>query len=515
MSWKIEVDEIARRREAAKLQGGAAAIERHHAKGRLTIRERIDVLLDDGSFDEIGGTAGASEETSNGEPDDFSPANFVLGFGKINGRTCVVGGEDFTLKGGSPSPAGLRKSVYTEQLAVKHRVPLVRLHEGAGGSVGSAKGKNLSAPVYDPARFRSVAEALATVPVASAALGAVAGLPAARLVSSHFSVMSRSTAQILIAGPAVVQRALGENMAKEELGGPDVHGKNGTVDNISEDEVEAFQQIREYLSYLPGNVYQLAPVTSTDDPVDRREEALLEIIPRERRKVFDMRRLLKMVVDKKSFFEFGKGYGRGQITGFARLNGQPVGIWANDSRQLAGSMTADGSQKARRFIELCDTFHLPVVSFVDEPGFMIGSKAEQDATIRLGASTVLTAAMSRVPWAAIMIRRSFGVAQIAHYGYDPYVLAWPSAETGPLPVEGGVAIAFHREIAAAADPDAKRQQLEEQLAAGRSPFPRAEAFSVHDLIDPRETRPKLCRWIDRIQPLLPPLLGPTSFTYRP
>ena len=327
--------------------------------------------------------------------------------------------------------------------------------------------------------------------------------------------MSRSTAQILIAGPAVVQRALGENMTKEELGGPDVHGKNGTVDNISEDEVEAFQQIREYLSYLPGNVYQLAPVTSTDDPVDRREEALLEIIPRERRKVFDMRRLLKMVVDKKSFFEFGKGYGRGQITGFARLNGQPVGIWANDSRQLAGSMTADGSQKARRFIELCDTFHLPVVSFVDEPGFMIGSKAEQDATIRLGASTVLTAAMSRVPWAAIMIRRSFGVAQIAHYGYDPYVLAWPSAETGPLPVEGGVAIAFHREIAAAADPDAKRQQLEEQLAAGRSPFPRAEAFSVHDLIDPRETRPKLCRWIDRIQPLLPPLLGPTSFTYRP
>ena len=515
MSWQNEVDEIAKRRAAAKLQGGAAAIERHHAKGRLTVRERIDVLLDEGSFDEVGGGAGAMEEGANGEEDRFSPANFVLGFGRINGRRCVVGGEDFTLKGGSPSPAGLRKSVYTEQLAVKHRVPLVRLHEGAGGSVGSAKGRSLSAPVYEPARFRSVAQALASVPVASAALGAVAGLPAARLVSSHFSVMSRSTAQILIAGPAVVQRALGEDLTKEQLGGAEVHGRNGTVDNLGEDEAASLEQIREFLSYLPSNVWELAPVTSCDDPVDRREEALLEIIPRERRQVFDMRRLLKLVVDKTSFFEFGRGYGRGQITGFARLNGQPVGVWANDSRQLAGAMTADGAQKARRFIEMCDTFHLPIVSFVDEPGFMIGSKAEQDATIRHGANAVLTAATSQVPWAAIMIRRSFGVAQVAHYGYDPYVLAWPSAETGPLPVEGGVAIAFHREIAAAADPDAKRQELEEQLAAGRSPFPRSEAFSVHELIDPRETRPMLCRWLDRVQPLLPQLLGPSAFSYRP
>jgi acetyl-CoA carboxylase carboxyltransferase component len=515
MTWKKEVDQINRVRERAMLQGGEDAVARHHNKGRLTIRERIHALLDDGSFDEIGSGAGGSELDDTDGSTDFSPANFVLGFGKIDGRRCVVGGEDFTLKGGSPSPAGLRKSVYTEQLAIKYRVPLVRLHEGAGGSVGSPKVKSLSAPVYEPARFRSVAQALGSVPVASAALGAVAGLPAARLVSSHFSVMSRSTAQILIAGPAVVKRALGEELTKEQLGGPEVHGRNGTVDNTGEDELEAFAQIREFLSYLPANVWELAPVTGTDDRVDRREEALLDIIPRARRQVFDMRRLLKLLLDKSSFFEFGRGYGRGQITGLARMNGQPVGVWANDSRQLAGSMTADGAHKARRFIELCDTFHLPILSFVDEPGFMIGSKAEQEATIRHGANTVLTAAMSQVPWAAIMVRRSFGVAQVAHYGSDPYVLAWPSAETGPLPVEGGVAIAFHREIAAADDPDAKRRELEEQLAAGRTPFPRAEAFSVHELIDPRETRPKLCRWIDRIQPLLPPLLGPSSFSFRP
>lgn len=515
MTWKDEADKIHQRRELALAQGGPEAIARQHKKGRLSIRERIDAVLDEGSFDEVGMGAGDAELDENGELQSFSPANFVLGFGKIDGRPCIIGGEDFTLKGGSPSPAGLRKSVYTEQLAVKHRLPLIRLHEGAGGSVGSAKTKSLSAPVYDPARFRSVAEALASVPVASAALGAVAGLPAGRLVASHFSVMSRSTAQILIAGPAVVQRAMGEKKTKEELGGAEVHARNGTVDNASEDEAGAFEQIRRFLSYLPSHVSELAPVAACDDPVERREEALLEIVPRDRRRAFDMRRLLGLVLDEGSFFEFGRGYGRSQITGLARINGQPVGVWANDGRHLAGAMTANGAQKARRFIELCETFHLPILSFVDEPGFMIGSQAEREATIRHGANTVLTAAMSSVPWASVMVRRSFGVAQVAHYGPDGYVLAWPSAETGPLPVEGGVAVAYHREIAQAADPDAKRRELEEQLAAKQSPFPRAEAFSVHELIDPRETRPMLCRWIDRVQRLLPPLLGPSGFPFRP
>ncbi len=515
MTWKDEVDDINRRRELASRQGGEQAIAAQHRKGRLTIRERIDALLDPETFQELGMGAGEAELGDDGALKDFSPANYVLGFGKIGGRMCLVGGEDFTLKGGSPSTAGLRKSVYTEKLAVKYRVPLIRLHEGAGGSVGAPKTKSLSAPVFEPHRFRSVGEALASVPVASAALGAVAGMPAARLVASHFSVMSTSTAQILIAGPAVVQRAMGEKKTKEELGGAGVHTKNGTVDNASEDETDAFVQIRRFLSYLPQHVWELPPVATCDDPADRREEALLDIVPRDRRRAFDMRKALVLIVDDGSFFEIGRGYGRSQITGLARMNGQPVGVWANDGRYLAGAMTADGAHKARRFIELCETFHLPILSFVDEPGFMIGSQAEKEATIRHGANAVLTAAMSSVPWASIMVRRSFGVAQAAHYGPDGYVLAWPSAETGALPVEGGVAVAFHREIAQAEDPDAKRRELEEMLAAKQSPFPRAEAFSVHELIDPRQTRPMLCRWVERIQPLLPQLLGPSGFPVRP
>ena len=228
-----------------------------------------------------------------------------------------------------------------------------------------------------------------------------------------------------------------------------------------------------------------------------------------------MRKVLSLVLDRDSFFEMGAGYGRSQMTGLARLNGQPIGVWANDGRHLAGSMPADGARKVERFLKLCETFTLPIVAFVDEPGFMIGSKAEKEATIRAGARTVLTAAMTTVPWASVMVRRSFGVAQAAQYGPEPYILAWPSAESGPLPVEGGVAVAFHREIAAAEDPDAKRKELEDMLAARQSPFPRGDALSVHELIDPRETRPMLCRWIDRVQPLLPGLVGPSALPYTP
>ncbi len=515
MSWQPEIDEIRRRKTLALRQGGEAAIARQHAKGKLSVRERIDALLDDGSFDEIGPGAGVSTRGENGELLNFSPANFVLGFGKINGRRVVVGGEDFTMKGGSPSAAGLRKSIYTEDVALKYRVPLVRLHEGAGGSVGGAGGPSLPSPVFDRARFKSVAQCMAQVPVAAAAMGAVAGLPAGRLVSSHFSVMSKSTAQVLTAGPAVVERAMGEKKTKDELGGAQIHTKNGTVDNGAEEERECLVQIRQFLTYMPDNVWSTAPVSACDDRVDRREDALVDLVPRDRRRAFDMRKGLELILDQGSFFEMGKGYGRSQITGLARLNGQPVGIWANDGRHLAGSMTADGAHKARRFMELCETFTLPIISFVDEPGFMIGSKAEKEATIRHGSTAVLTAALTTVPWASVMVRRSFGVAQAAHYGPDSLVLAWPSAESGPLPVEGGVAIAFRREIAAAPDPDAKRRELEEMLAARQSPFPRAEALSVHDLIDPRDTRQMLCRWIDRVQPLLPALTGPTGFSVRP
>ena len=520
MSWEKEVEEIRRRRALAGEHGGAEAVARQRAKGRLPLRERIDGLLDPGSFQELGKAAGAADLGADGALQSFTPANFILGFGKVDGRRCVIGGEDFTVRGGSPNAAGLRKSVYAEQLACHYRVPLIRLHEGGGGSVTGAKGKAATPgpageAVFAIPRFASVARAMATVPVASAALGPVAGLPAARLVASHFTVMTAKTAQVLIAGPAVVARALGEAVSKESLGGADVHLRNGVVDNVADDEPGAFDQIRRFFSYLPQNVWEISDRTSPNDDRDRREEELVSVVPRDRRKPFDMRRVIDHLVDRGSFFEFARKYGPGQIIGFARLDGQAVGVMANDCRFYAGAMTADGARKVRRLIELCETFHLPIVSLVDEPGFMIGIESERVGAIRPGTAAVLAAASATVPWASVIVRKVFGVAGAAHFGPDAYVLAWPSAELGPLPVEGGVAVAFGRDIAAAPDPDVRRRELEEAFAARQSPFPRAESFNFHELIDPRETRPALCDWIDWIQPLLGAMTGPRQFPIRP
>ncbi|XOV88900.1 MAG: acyl-CoA carboxylase subunit beta [Pseudomonadota bacterium] len=519
MSWHKEAHEIELRRELSKQQGGPDAIELHHAKGRLTIRERIDALVDGSSFEEHGEGAGFAEKDADGSIRDFSPANYVIGFGELAGRRIAVGGEDFTLKGGSPNAAGLRKSIYAEELAVQFKVPLVRLLEGGGGSVaGSGSGQRpqtVGSPVYSEPRFKIIAEAMNCVPVVSGAMGPVAGFPAGRLVASHFSVMVKETSQVLVAGPAVVERALGVSMTKEELGGWKVHTRSGIVNNVADSEADALAQIRRFLSYMPQNVWQLAAREHCTDDPNRAEEALISIVPKDRRMPFEMRELIRLVVDQNSFFEISPYYGMGQITGLARLNGAVVGIIANDCRHYAGAMTADGSQKARRMMEICDMFHIPIVNFMDEPGFMIGPDAERAATIRYGMSAVAAAVQSTVPWATVAVHKSFGVASAAHFAPNTYKLAWPSYEMGALPVEGGVAVAFHREIAAAPDPDAKRKELEARLMENRSPFPMMESFAVHELIDPRTTRARLCRWVDWIEPLLEELKGPVTWGMRP
>ena len=512
MSWKDEVEGIEERRRLAGELGGEEAVARQHERGRLTIRERIDALADESSFKEEGPLAGHSELDEDGRLEAFTPGNYVLGVARIDNRACVVGGEDFTQRGGSPTPAGLRKSVYAEELALRYRLPLVRFLEGGGGSVTGTAGKGSSAPrpmgdpVYAPSRFKSMADILETAPVVSAAVGAVAGLPAARLVASHFTVMTRNTSQVLVAGPAVVERALGEKLSKEELGGAKVHLRSGVVDNVAEDEAGVMEQIRRFLSYMPLNTADMParqdPGSPDFDDPERTDESLLDIVPRERRKVYKMRKIIESVVDRGSFFEMTALYGRSQITGLARLNGWPVGIWGNDPRFYGGSMTAHAAQKVRRFIELCDRFHLPMVALVDEPGFMIGSESEKAATIRYGVDAISAGVRSRMPWVSIIVRKTYGVAAAAHFGPRGELNAWPSAEGGALPVEGGGAVAFRREIAAAEDPDARRKELEAQLLGRRNPYARAEAFGVHDLIDPRQTRPVLCRWIELARPVL-------------
>jgi acetyl-CoA carboxylase carboxyltransferase component len=518
MSWKPEVEELRRREELARQMGGAERVQRQRDAGRLTVRERIERLLDPGSFHETGALAGAPRY----EKDrlvEIRPSNFVMGRGRLDGRRVVVGGDDFTVRGGAADGAIGFKMGYAERMALELRLPMIRLIDGTGGG-GSVKSLETTRRSYVPANpaMEVMAELLSTVPVVSAALGPVAGLGAARVVLSHFSVMPRETGQVFVAGPPVVRRAFGEEVSKEELGGAHIHARgSGAVDNEVESEEAAFAEIRRFLSYLPGSVYELPPVSACADPRDRREEELLSLVPRDRRKPYKMRRIVELVVDRGSFFEMGHHFGRSLITGLARIAGCPVGVMANDPMYYAGAVTADASDKMTRFVDLCDSFHLPVLNLVDNPGFLVGVPAERAGTIRRGARALLAVYQATVPWCSILVRKVFGVAGAAHGNHTRLNLryAWPSGEWGSLPIEGGVEAAYKRDLEASADPDRLRRELESKLAQVMSPFRTAEAFGVEEIIDPRDTRPLLCDWIETVYPNLESELGPKRRGMRP
>jgi acetyl-CoA carboxylase carboxyltransferase component len=519
MSWQPEVDEIKRRMDLARQMGGEANVARHHGNGRLTVRERIDLLLDSGSFHEVGGLAGKAEYDAAGNLVTFVPANFVMGTGRLDGRRIVIGGDDFTVRGGAADAAVAGKMGYAEKLALGLKLPMVRLVDGTGGG-GSVKTIETTGRTYVPANpaWDSTIALMREVPVVAACLGSVAGLGAVRVATSHFSLMVRGTSQLFVAGPPVVVRGVGENVSKEELGGSHIHSRgSGAVDNEVESEQEAFQQIRQFLSYLPSNVWKIPQrVTPTDDP-QRRDEGLLSAIPRDRRRTYEARKILHAVLDRDSFFEISRLYGRPLITGLARLDGYSVGVMANDARHGGGAVDAEACEKMTRFVDLCDTFHLPVVNFVDNPGFLIGTAAERDGTVRLGSRALAAVYQAASPWISIILRRVFGVAGAGHGNAQGMNLryAWPSGDWGSLPIEGGVQAAYRREIEAAPDPDARRREIEQRLDALRSPFRTAEAFGIEEIIDPRDTRPLLCEWIATAYDLLPALLGRSDRASRP
>lgn len=502
-TWQAEVQEIEERRRWAKEMGGSEAVRRHHSEGKFTVRERFEHLLDEGSFREVGVLAG-NGVYADGKVQRVTPAPYVCGLGTIEGRQVAVGGEDFTVRGGTSWGGDRRKGGqggFVEDLACQYQIPLINLIDGAGGTVTSvrSRGHTVFPGVHG---FERSVELLGIVPVVSAVMGTAAGGPAGRAILSHWSVMVKNSSQIFAAGPPVVERSLGQKVTKEELGGSrtavDI---GGTVDNAVESEVECFAMIRRFLSYLPQSVYEAPPVVKCIDPVERREPGLLSIVPRDRRRPYDMRRIIDMVVDKGSVFEIQPTFGRALITCFARLNGKSVGIVANNPMSAGGAMDVKAARKQVHFVELCDTFHIPLVYLVDVPGFMVGMQAEAAATLREGMRAVYVGLQATVPVVTVVIRKCYGMAGMATTEKNGLELrvAWPSAEWGSLPVEGGVAAAFKREIQNAEDPAERQRELEVELRALASPFRTAEAFGVEDVIDPRETRPYICRFIDAAQ----------------
>ncbi|PWE79240.1 methylmalonyl-CoA carboxyltransferase [Bradyrhizobium sp. SUTN9-2] len=519
MNWKPELDELARREAFAREMGGVDKVKRQHDQGRLTVRERIDKLIDKGSFHEIGAVSGIGEYDSSGDLKKLTPANCVFGRARVDGRTLVVVGDDFTVRGGSADASISAKPLMAEEMAHDFRLPIVRIIEGSGGG-GSVKtietkgAANLPGGIGGTRWYRFTTENLSRVPVVALGLGSVAGLGAARLAASHYSIMTRKSA-MFVAGPPVV-KALGQDLTKEELGGADIQTRAGAVDHAVDTEEEAFACARRFLSYLPSSVYELPPTLPCTDSPERSDEALMNAVPRYRKQVYKMRPIIESVVDKGSFFEVAKNFGKPIIVGLARLEGRAVLLLASDSFHYGGSWTADACQKVVRWVDFAETFHLPVVYLMDCPGFMIGLDAEKAATIRHGVRAMAAVNQTTVPWCTVILRNAFGVAGVVHQPADRFSIryAWPSAYWGSLPLEGGIEAAYRADIDAAEDKAAKLKEIEERLNKLRSPFRSAEKFWVEEIIDPRKTRSLLCEFARLAEPLRKPG-PPENMTIRP
>ncbi|MCK1347205.1 MULTISPECIES: acyl-CoA carboxylase subunit beta [Bradyrhizobium] len=519
MNWKPELDELARREAFAREMGGVDKVKRQHDQGRLTVRERIDRLTDKGSFHEIGAVSGVGEYDSNGELQKLTPANCVFGRARIEGRTVVVVGDDFTVRGGSADASISAKPLMAEEMAHDLRLPIVRIIEGSGGG-GSVKtietkgAANLPGGIGGTRWYRFTTDNLSRVPVVALGLGSVAGLGAARLAASHYSIMTRKSA-MFVAGPPVV-KALGQDLSKEELGGADIQTRAGAVDHAVDTEEDAFACARRFLSYLPSSVYELPPTLPCTDNPERTEETLMSAVPRNRKQVYKIRPIVEQVVDKGSFFEVAKNFGKPIIVGLARLEGRAVMVLASDSFHYGGSWTADACQKVVRWVDFAETFHLPIVYLMDCPGFMIGLDAEKAGTIRHGVRAMAAVNQATVPWCTVILRNAFGVAGVVHQPADRFSIryAWPSAYWGSLPLEGGIEAAYRADIDAAEDKAEKLKEIEDRLNKLRSPFRSAEKFWVEEIIDPRKTRSLLCEFARLSEPLRKP--GPPgNFSIRP
>ncbi|HET6473196.1 MAG TPA: carboxyl transferase domain-containing protein, partial [Pseudomonadales bacterium] len=552
--WQPLLDEVRTLRGLAeeRLRPGSTdpGVVRQRQRGKLTCRERIELLLDGGSFHEVGSVAGFASYDDDGRIAAFTPANHVGGWGKIEGRIAVVCADDFTSRGGHADGAIGAKSFHLDRLSMDMQCPSVRLLDGSsgGGSVaamvpqqkheGESSAQESTGAItagrprvaggggsFLPGHLGSTdyATQLATVPVVNVLLGSVVGIGAAKAVLGHFSVMVRDIAQLFVAGPPVVRHAMGYEVTKEDLGGWHIHCRNGAVDNLAETEADAMQMARRFLSYLPSSVHEAPPVAAPNsgDPPDRRDDELLTLIPRKRTSTFDVRKAIRLIADQDSFFEIGALWGADQVVGLIRVNGYPMGVIASDSRHdNGGALTADGCDKLTRHLDLCDVFHLPVLNLVDNPGFAVGIEHEVAATIRKGGEWMVAFAQASVPIFTVIMRRSFGVAgnNYATPRARPSMrVVWPSADVGGIPPEGGIEAAYKRQLENAADPIALRDELMARIESVRGPVGPLSRFQMEEMIDPRDTRRLVSEWLENAYRIIrqPNSLGPRRLMFRP
>lgn len=483
---------------------------RQKQAGKLWVRERIEAFLDPGSFYEVGSVAGTIDwrtttAVNGGKAKDevqgFTPSNNVQGFGTVDGRRILFTADDFSLRAGHADGAIWAKTVYMERLCLDLRLPIVKLVDGSsgGGSVTTIKKDGFSYVPPTPG-FREVAEQLSLgIPNVGAVLGPAIGLGAMRVTACHFSVMASDVGSLFNAGPHVVAKAtFEEGLTAGELGGPEVHCANGTIDNAAPDEASCFAQIRKFISYVPDcAANSLPPTAEATDPSDRDLSSLRTIIPRRRQRAYAMRRLIQTTLDQDSWFEIGAGWGNTAFVGLGRLGGRPVGVIANNPEVLSGATDASGAQKMTRHLNLCDVFNLPLIQFVDCPGYAVGTAAERQATMKYGVELGKAYYSTTMPIFNVLVRKCYGVAGgLMADCRDPHNrVAWPSLESGSLPLEGGIEASHSRELKEAGDKRAEvYDKLMDEYTRLQNPVRTAAAFNVPEIIDPADTRRLLCVW---------------------
>jgi acetyl-CoA carboxylase carboxyltransferase component len=474
--WEEVVEDLTRRRETSRAMGGDERLQKHRDAGKLDARARVEHLLDAGSFVELGTLVGGEE----------APADaIVMGSGRIDGRPVMVAAEDFTVKAGTISHAANSKRYRVAEIAVTDRVPLIMLLEGAGFRADRS-GHGGRAPTDMLAQARCSGR----VPLVTAVLGASAGHGALVAPMSDFTVMSAHAA-IFTAGPPVVFESMGETITKEDLGGPDVALTSGLIHNGTDDDAAALDMVRAYLGYFPSSAWSYPPDTPGGDDGARPVPEILDIIPRNGRRVYDMRKVIDVVFDAGSCFEVQRRFGRPVICALCRLGGHPVGVVANQPLAMAGAIDAEGADKAAHFITVADSFHLPLVFLADNPGVMAGSKSEQQAILRKGARMYAAQTVATTPKFEVTLRKAYGFGSMV-MGMIPFdgqsaVFALPGATMGAMG-----AAAMSRSRGSDTDEAAWLRKMEVE-ASYRS----AQSFGFDELIDPRELRNVLLHSLER------------------
>jgi len=497
------VKDLEARREAVRRMGGPDKIEKQHARGKMTARERLAAFFDDGVFFEVGMHGTQMGLAAGADGKDRPPADAVIcAFGKVDGRMVCSAAYDFTVKGGSIGQTGEEKVTRLRQMALRGRFPMVWFIDSAGARIdpGATHPDAISLFAGSGHLFREQVHMSGVVPQVAAMVGPGAAGTAYIPGLADFVPMVKNIGSMALGGPPLVKAVTGEDIGEQELGGSKVHTTRSGVGDVEvENDAACIALMKRYLSYFPSSCEEQPPVRTSTDPLDRREESLLDLLPDSPRKAYDMYKLIAAVVDDGEYLDVKPRFARSIITCLARFGGQPVGIVANQPSHLGGILDVDSADKAARFMQICDAFNLPLVFLQDVPGFMVGSKVEHAGIIRHGAKMLHVMAAATVPKVTVVVRKAYGAGYYVMCGraFEPdLIVAWPTAEISVMGAEGAVEIVFRKQVEEAEDPAAKRAELIDNYRQIIDVYIAARNAMIDDVIDPRETRAQICRALE-------------------